>query len=272
MPKFGRKVVVQLGNRSYEDLRISFDIRKTLTGEPNTAEITIYNLGWVTVGDLALDFRNLRVRLLAGYETPSLLFEGNITHDGFTIEETGSDRILRVSAQTGIRAYQSARVRASFEAGTTYRQLFKDIVRQMGFPTSVIPDTSGMGKKLQTGMCFSGEGALYLDRLSASLGLDWSIQDGSEVQFVPKGQTLPERGPRYSPELGNLVGSPRPTDIGADVTVLLDPIRPGQRYQVDKVSDSRLNGQFRADAVQFVGDSGFDNSFYTIIEGRRLRT
>lgn len=268
--KFGRKVIVQLGNKSYEGLRVTFSINKTVSGEPNTADITIYNLGWTTVADLAYDYRNLRVRLLAGYESfANLLFEGNITHDGFEIDDTGTDRLLKIRAQTGIRRYQSARVNISFEVGTSYAQILREVARQMGYPSTTVIDTPELEKTIQTGVSFEGRASSYLDRLARTIGADWSDQDGS-LQILPRGRFLPNTGPRFSPELGNLIGSPKPTDIGASITTLLEPITPGQRFIVDKTTDPRLSGLFRADSIQFTGDSGFDSSFYTVIEGRRI--
>lgn len=267
-----RKVILQLDTKSYEGFKISFDIRKTLDGEPHTANIKIHNLSWETVGDILADYRALRVRLLAGYEgaPPPLLFEGNVIAGGLKVVKQGTERIVDIEAQTGIRAYQSARVNVSFEKGTTYQQILQEVARQMGYPSTVITEDPRFDKKIQSGICLSGKASRILDQLAETLDQKWTIQDGSTLQFIGRNKTLPERGPRFSPQLGNIVNSPEPTDIGIQLTTLMEPLKPGDRFVVDRIESSKLAGNYRVDSIQFTGDSGYDNSFYSIIEGRRV--
>jgi hypothetical protein len=46
--QFGRVLAVKIGNRkesiAINNLRVTFSIKKTLTSEPNTGEISVYNL------------------------------------------------------------------------------------------------------------------------------------------------------------------------------------------------------------------------------------
>ncbi|MCO6549017.1 MAG: hypothetical protein J6583_14780, partial [Gilliamella sp.] len=48
MRQFGRILELKIGNRKesivINNLRVAFSIKKTLTSEPNTAEISVYNL------------------------------------------------------------------------------------------------------------------------------------------------------------------------------------------------------------------------------------
>ena len=271
--KFGRKVILQLGENSYEDFKITFDIRKTLSGEPNTGQFKIHNLSWETVGNLLVDYRNLRVRLLAGYDNiPALLFEGNIIRNGLKVTKDATERIVEIEAQTGIRAYQSARVNVSFEKDTTYRTVLREVARQLGYPQTVIVDSPGLDKRIQSGLCLSGKASKVLDDLAETVGQYWTIRDENTIQFVPEeGGTLPERGPRFSRELNNIINSPEPTDVGVQLTTFLTPIEPGERFVIDRTEDSRLAGNFRAESVQYTGDTGFETQFYSSIEGRRLQ-
>ena len=273
---FNRKVILQLDDVSYEDYRIQFSITRTVSGEPNAARISIWGLSRETASNMAFRSRDLRVRLLAGYQDgdqqPSLLFEGNPVDEGLVFEREGAERILRIQAQDGIRRYQTARVNVAFEAGTTYRQIVEEVVRQMGLPqTTIQTDDPAFDEVVESGVCYASRATRVLDSLAQTLRSDWSIQDG-KLQFIQKNRTRLERGPRFSPELNNIINDPKPRDGGLDVTVFLTPMIPGDRFIVEGTADPRWNGLFRAVSVQHRGDSGWANEFYTTIEGRPLPT
>lgn len=269
---FDRKVILQLDDQSYEDYRIGFRVSRTVAGEPNTASISIWGLSRETAANILFRSRDTRVRILAGYaeQTPALLFEGNPTSDGLVFGREGAERILRIEAQDGIRRYQSARVNVAFEAGTTYRQVVQEVIRQMGLPTSVTTfDDPEFDLAIDSGICLTGAAPRILDRLAETLNSDWSIQDG-KLQFLSRGRTRTTRGPLFSPELRNIINDPRPRDRGIEITTFLTPMVPGDRFLVEGTLDPRWNGLYRAVTVTHTGDSGWETSFYSTIEGRPL--
>ena len=69
-----------------------------------------------------------------------------------------------------------------------------------------------------------------------------------------------------SAKRGNLVGSPAPKDKGLEVRALLDPgIRPGRRVVV---VSAQVRGTYSVQSVDYIGDSGWDASFYADFLGK----
>lgn len=271
---FGRNVILQLDTFSYTDFRINFRVVKSVSGEPNEGKFQIYGLSRSTTANILFSGRETRVRLFAGYgDSPSLLFDGTPIRDGVSLTKDGPERILEIQALDGIRSLRAARVNISFERSITYGDLVEETLAQMGLPLGVIdrshPDWT---RKLERGATLEGRGADVLDRLAETMRSQWSIQDG-KLQFIQEGKARLQRGPRFAPELGNVVNAPKPKDGGGiELTALLYPIQPGDRFQVDGFEDQRYRGVYRADSVVHTGDSGFDSSFYTSIQGTKLPT
>lgn len=269
---FNRVVVLQIDQESFSDFRINFRITKTPRGEPNEAQIQIYGLSRPSVAKFLSVGTAARIRLLAGYDgAPSLLFEGNPIADGITLEKKGPERILNIKCLDGIRAYQRARVNFTFERGTTYGQLIEKTLGQMGLPLGIIDrENPEWNRAVESSAVLEGRAADVLDRLADTLKSQWSIQDGS-LQFIREGRSRTNRGPVYSPGLRNVVNSPSPKDKGKiEITTLLNPITPGDRFVLRGFEDPRFQGIYRAENVVHTGDSGFDPSFYTSIEATKL--
>jgi hypothetical protein len=252
-----RQVIVQLDNRSYEGLRVDFDVTKTIGGKPNKARIEVYNLDELP----DLQNRDLRVRLVAGYDTPALIFQGNPVKGGLTRERSGGDLILKIEAQDGIREYQNARVNVSFSTATSFQQVVDEVSKQMGLPQGTIRLDNDVS--LTQGFAYNGAARDVLDRIATSVDADWSIQDG-QLQLLPYTATTPNRGPLYSTELRNLIDA-KPTDDGVEVVTFLDSaMKPGDRF---KVESDDIDGVFKANRVNHAG-SKWQNDFYTTIEAK----
>jgi hypothetical protein len=269
---FGRTVILQLNNESFTDFRVNFRITKTVDRSPNEAKIQLYGIGRESTANLLFSGRETRVRLLAGYDgSPSLLFEGHPIKDGVALAKDGPERVLEIQAQDGVLRYQRARVNVAYERSTTYGELVQTVVRQMGLPEGIIdrsmPDWD---RAVEGATVLEGRASDVMDRLAESLKSQWSIQDG-KLQFIPEGRSRLNRGPRFSPELRNVVGAPKPREKGGiEINALLYPIVPGDRFVVDGFEDPRFRGIYRADSVVHTGDTGYDAAFYTNIQGRKI--
>jgi hypothetical protein len=269
---FDRVVVLQIDNESFSEFRINFRIAKTPRGEPNEARIQIYGLSRPSVSKFLSVGREARVRLLAGYGgAPSLLFEGSPIADGIQLVKTGPERILDIKCLDGIRSYQRARVNFTFERGTTYGQLIEKTLGQMGLPLGIIDrENPDWNRAVESSAVLEGRAADVLDRLADTLKSQWSIQDG-KLQFIREGRSRTNRGPEYSPKYRNVINSPSVKDKGKiEVTTLLNPITPGDRFSLTGFEDPRFQGLYRAENVNHAGDSGFESTFYTTIEASKL--
>lgn len=281
---FGRTTLLQLGNQtvadSYEGLRIRFSVTKTLGGKPNSGNIEVYGLNRDTIAAYLAADRDLRVRLLAGYQgAPSLIFDGfPAKKEGLVFSKTGAERILKIKAKDGLRRYEKARVSKSFGQSSTFEDVLVEVAGGLGLPVSTIevpPDV-----KLTQGVHLNGFAKDVLDRLALSANADWSIQDG-KFQFIQKRGRLRGQGPLFSDERNNIVGDIRRKDKGIELTTFVQgTITPGVIFEVSTGNrpggvsgeDAFFNGTWKAKEVKYTGDSFYDNDYYCVITGVPFET
>lgn len=265
---FGRQVIIEIGQpgeegRRFTDLRIGGKVEKAIGGGPNIASVTIVNPARDSVA-LAQE-PGAMVRILAGYETPRLLFVGDINRGGVIAEHHGTDRVMTIEAQDGGRRLREAHIEASFAEELSGEQIFGILADAMNLPLGavILPG----GARWPRGWSFAGHARDALDELADSLGVRWSVQDGA-LQVLPDGEDTGELGLLISIETGNLIGSPKPIDDGLEVTALLDGrLRPGRRFELQS---GEFNGIYRIGELTHIFDSGFQSDFYSVLVARPL--
>lgn len=265
MPIFRRQVTLQLGpagsqGKAFSGFRISFDVKMSKSGTPNTATIEAYNLNPASIA-LAQD-PNCVVILNAGYDVPRQLFIGNPVKNGVRLDRRGTDLVLHIEAQDGGKAYKEARLNVSFSTATTLSQVFDAVSQQLGLPKGTVRIPSNV--TFPHGITLTGPARDVLSRLSASAGCEWYIRDGA-LQFLGAGEDTGEQAVILSSAAGNLIGSPAPKDNGIDVKALLAPtLRPGKVFYLESKD---YQGYYIASDVAFTGDSGWDTPFYVTTTG-----
>lgn len=272
MALFGRYVAVDLGTEGATGRRVTgfhtqFHAIHTRTGEPSSCVVRISNLAPGTVA-LAQQPQAL-IRVIAGYETPLQVFMGTPVKNGVRVEKEGTDRILHMELQDGGRQYRTSRINLTMATGTTLQQAWEAVQTQLGLPPGVIQLGGLASLQLSQGLTMVGPVRDVLDRLAASLGVRWFIRDGT-LCVLSTDETSGEVGPVFSPTSRNLIGSPELTDEGIKATALLQPgLRPGMAFRIDGASVG--NGDWNATRVEHIGDSGWEQDFYTVAEGRARR-
>jgi len=251
--------------RSWRDLRVSFRVKMSLGRTPNSATIKVYNLSTDSI-TLAQEPDTV-VRVLAGYDAPRLLFQGNPVTGGVDLAHEGPDRILTVEAKDGGREFKRARLNVSFATGTPVREVVETAARAMNLATGTIQIPDDL--TLDQGVTLAGPARDLLDRVALAANADWSIQDGV-LQILDRDKNTAAEAVLFSADTGNLVGSPKPKDNGIEIKGLLETsIRPGGTFGVQSRD---YGGLYKARDVEFEGDTGFDTPFYVIITGREVKT
>lgn len=215
-----RKAQVVIGKAGQgllvENLRVAFEVTKTVDAAPNTAVIKIWNLNPDNQARIQNEFDELLLN--CGYEDAmQLVFRGNIKHV-FRYRE-GNDLITEIEAGDGDKDFRSATVNMTLAAGTTNQQLVERAASSFG--------STKMGyvelpqKQRIRGRVITGNTRDILHEMSRDSDANWSIQDGQLV-FVPANKMLPNEAIVIRSDTG-MLGSPEINDKGVEVRCLMNP-------------------------------------------------
>ncbi len=247
---FDRICIVQVEDREWSDLRVSFRVARTSKSKPNKSEISIYNL---SESSRALLKKLARVRLVAGYAgNASMIFAGQI--DFVQSRREGADLVSTITAADGRTAWNSFATK-SYAGGVRYADVVRDLATAMGIaaPLTSLAAVTGTSRG---GVALYGYAHRELDLLMADLGLEWSIQDGV-LQVVNPASATTAKAVVLSPSSG-LLGAPELSEPKHGrrtlrARSLLQPtLTPGRRVVVESKLHS---GDFRVDRVDHSGDS-----------------
>ncbi len=210
------------------DLRIKFEVAKTVDATPNTALISIYNLSPENEARVKNEFDE--VLLNAGYEDAMrLVFRGNIKHV-YRYREA-NDYITEIEAGDGDKDYRNAVMNETLAAGTSNKHLFDRAHASM--PSAVAKPYADIPEKQRIrGKVISGNTRDVLTDLARDSGANWSIQDGKLV-MVKADTILPGEAIVIRADTG-MLGAPEVNEKGITVKCLLNPqIRINGALQLD---------------------------------------
>lgn len=267
---FDRFARVTVDTFRIEGLRVTFKIKKTLSKEPNTADIEIYNLSADT--RRAMRTKGALVTLEAGYKKENgVIFTG----DARTIDHVraGPDWITRIRCGDGEKAFQFNNAVISARPNAKRTDVAKKVIDALGLkPGNALGQIAGAvgagTDRFLKGYSFAGNAAKALDDLVRAAGLTWSIQDG-EVQVLAADGKRREIAFRLSPDSG-LIGSPehgtpdkksKKSKLKAR-TLLRAELKPGSAVVIDSEA---TKGNYRCDTVNHIGDS-FSNDWFSDLE------
>lgn len=253
-----------------ENLRVAFRCEKSLASEPNTAEITVYNLAEQPRGEIQRT--PLYVRLDAGYDDQAeRLFVGDLRPGSGRSVRRGVDWETTLEVGDAERAYKLARVSRSYRGGVDARTALAELAKAMGLSLTYTADTERvLRSQYASGLSMHGPASRELSRVLAPHGLTWSVQDG-RLQVIRSAETRPDAAQVVSQDSG-LVGVPEfaaPENRGdvpvLHVKMLLRPgLTPGGRI---KLVSNAISGVFRVERVVHTGDT-HGEAWHTEVEAR----
>lgn len=268
--QFNRQYELQVGEVVSTDLDIQFDIVKTLRKEPNTADITIFNLNPDNRDTLA-ELEKPVAQLKAGYEGDiKTIFLGD-TRSAFSSYEP-PDWVTLIEGGDGEDKVSKKRINKTFAPGTPLSVIIQAAATALGLGTGNLAQflpfaklVNG-GKETINGMTLSGPAARELYRIVRSTGLEYSVQD-STLQFLSAGKSLIDTAVVLTPETG-LIGVPTFGNDGViELRTLLDgDIIPGRQLILESKS---FAGTLRAERCQYTGATD-GTDWYVDIEATLL--
>ncbi|MGO4398455.1 phage protein [Achromobacter sp. PAB15] len=281
MSRFDRVYRLQVGKAGTKGLevvppiRVTFDISKDSSEEPNDHTIRIYNLAADT--RKALEEPDLRCVLYAGYAEeggPLLMASGTLVFAYTRFEQP--DIVTELIVKDGFTEIRDTAVSIGLGPGAQASTIIRDIARQMGLPLVMadeLPD-----RRWQQGFSFYGAARTALHKVAQGAGLEWSIQN-QQLQVVQRRGTTrrqavvlaadtgllgyPERTREAAREKArvkdkrtgddvNLVSAQQQRDGWRVTSLLLPTINPGNLVKLESRSVESFQ---RVEAVRHTGDS-----------------
>ncbi len=264
---------------------IKFDCEHRITQYPNEATVTIYNLSRDNQKKLTeKDVESTDIEVTAGYWPPDgapdygVIFKGKVRHvevSRLPDMVTVATRIYCGDADDG---YQWGNVNKTFpKGGNDPETIATEAVDQM-----IAKDSSIFLKLMEFELSEPEPRATtihqsskdVLNDISRRHDMHWQIQDGG-FEMYPKKQTADPTVVGVISKDTGMVGTPKITDVGVNVTTLLmHRLRPGRLVELKSDSAMSLgvglaNGHFRIERVKFSGSNDPNESFYSILDCRR---
>ena len=267
--------------RIIRGLRVNFEITKSILSFPNLARITLYNPNQDTLS--ALEEKYTRIVLNAGYEGDlRLLFKGDVRNVFQT--KTGRDRLLTIYSGDGEKPWQNATFNKTLSENLSVKSAIEEVLKT--FSDVNIGKLQGLPQVADKmrGQVLSGSSKDIMDNFAEEYGFSWSIQDG-EIIITPEQEPLEGDEAVLVTAATGMIGSPTITEIGVDVTTLLNPrLLPNRGFIIESINAevtignlffrnvrrTTAEGLYKIQEVVFRGDSR-DGDWLSSVKGRIIQ-
>jgi len=252
--QFGRMLQLKIGNQ-YESiiidhLRVTFSIKKTLTSDPNVAEISIYNLNDSNRNLIATkQYHLLELSVCYQHDMLRLIFCGDIINVENKLNDKDIITVLRCG--DGYKAFTEKTIIKTVAKGQSDNDLLNEAVNSFGIQKGSInlPNDRVLprGKVM---MCDTRE---VMHKIAINNNADWSIQD-AQLVLIPKNKGLANNEGWIISRTTGMIGSPQKTDKGLEVTTLCNPqYRIGSLVRIESKL-TEYNGDYKIESIEHNGD------------------
>jgi len=215
-----------------EPLKIDFQVEKQLSTEPNRADIDISNLSDDSASKInfrkpTLAFRyGRRADIFAGYEGRIKKIFSGVVISAITSRE-GAIKVTRIECRNIFYELMQLPINRSFAKGDLKSNAILTIIKDIG--GMITPQGRNTlnsrlsGQTFKDATNFTGTAYNIINEISRGLLSSVVISfDDVATSFNPVGIPLDEPPTIYDQFTG-LLGTPQPTEIGADFRIMLDP-------------------------------------------------
>lgn len=269
---YKRKAEVIIGTlgstgKSFDNLRVSFEIEMDDRKETNSAKISIYNLAQDSLG--LLDQENVSVILKLGYGNNndlSIVFIGDVVVYETTLDD--ADTITKITLKDGYIPLTQRFLSLSFPSNVTTRQIITKIINDLNLTKdnySALPNYV-----YKQGFSFGGAPSKALTIVLDRIGYEWAIINNvltitkpnqsnktTVAQFLSLKTGLKESPKRFKEQQANTRSR---TDAIVNGWRILCSIIPSiVPKNLIKVESETANGIFIVRSVKMQGDTEGDD-------------
>lgn len=243
-----------------EGLRMSFEVRTAIQGDPGPSTITVTNLAEPTAREIQKD---ATARLSAGYRGYPIdqVYVGEIQE--IEQEFEGRERLTTLTLEPASRQARAAvTIATSYLGAVSLRTIVGDIAGKLGLavgPLDAVPELA------VADYVHAGKAEDALTGLLRPRGVEWYEADG-ELLFRRRGLANAQIGFVLREDTG-MIGSPALTENGFTARMRLSPlVRLNQRVYVES---ERLNATGKIISLEHRGDT-WDGEWQTAFEAVAL--
>lgn len=260
---FDRRCTVTVDTIEFTDLDVAFKVEKTMKPQPNTCELSIWNLS----EDHQAQLEQLRpkvkgavatgigCKIEAGYkDATSLIWLGDLrTVD--TVRD-GADWVTHLTSGDGEKAWQNAKLHVPYGPKTSLETALRAMVRALGVGEGNLSKVVSKLKQAGSGIfphgtVISGPVSRELTAFAKSADLEVSIQDGA-LQFVDRGKALAGTALLLNSDTG-LLDSPTVDNEGV-LTAKMEMIPDVRCGSLVTIDAARIKGTYRIEKAIWSGD------------------
>lgn len=253
------------------ELKVEFDVERTMSVDDNTATISVYNLSENTAKMLCT--QGNVVQLQAGYldETVNTIFWGDVVEG--SIKHSGTESVATVKCEDGRKGNVTSRVSLSFDVGTPASTIASQAAAALGYPVTMLASPTST---YTHGYSYIGMAADCLRDVLNKDGLCYTIQN--QVLYIHKQDedNLPLPAKMLSPQTGLITLPEKLSEKveGDDVQAM-----PKSRWKFEAmlfpelqcgavcvVQSTSFSGSIVIQKVNYSGDN-FDGDFKCVVEG-----
>lgn len=273
---FDRQCTVTLDTIQFDALDVQFTVVKTLKPQPNTCELTVWNLSEEHRQQLQQlnptknpATKGVPCKIEAGYkDAVSQIWLGDLR----TVETTreGPNFLTKLTSGDGERGWQNGRMHVSYGPNTSIDTVFRGMARALGVSegnlASVVSKLKIAGAaNFTAGVVISGAVSTHMTELARSAGLEVSIQD-SALQFLDLNKASAGTAVRLAAETG-LVESPTVDQKGVLTakSLMIAGLQCGGLVTVDALF---VKGTYRIEKLTWTGERA-GNDWFCEIQGHR---
>ncbi|MDH0030308.1 MULTISPECIES: hypothetical protein [unclassified Acinetobacter] len=224
----------------FSNMRIAFEVRQALSGQPSVAEVYIYNISVETMNKFKGDDQQFTTgqdfALYAGYEgNMGLIFQGQV----FQFRrgrESPTDTYLCIIAQNADQVHNFAVIKGNLAAGYDLEQRKQEIIKAFkdnGVQSGYLAPSANSAKASR-GWTIFGQASQYLTEYADNNNQDWAYGADGEITIVDRNQPADPTAYLLSTATG-LIGMPQLTASGLFAEVLLNPkIKLNDQVQINE--------------------------------------
>jgi len=256
-------------------LAIEFTLSKTVGGEPNEGEITIWNLDEGTANDIRVSGKEIYIR--AGYEENSgVIFSGDIrnvsqgrTHSGklgaikseVQNVQKGVNYLTKIKIGGNYRKLTESYFAKSYKGTSDIRTIATDAAKAIGL---AIDGLGFLPAKTFEDFAFSGRAADLLDLITSEPYPSSWYEDNGVIHFHGFGTPITEVVHRIS-ESSGLLGAPELLEDGIRLTTMLNPaITLAHLIELESAQLPQANGEWKIRSLEYSANNREDDHLIEI--------